>query len=119
MYKIKHFHIRVYSYMCIYKQVTNDNNGDEKKKIIKGKLLGKSGLRSIVSHGLKDDSIMNYSKLKSNDNLNNDSNEKIKNQIYEKIHEKKNVKSPIEIPNNKSVRNSIPNFDRTEKSEEV
>jgi hypothetical protein len=83
---------------------------------------GKSGLRSVVSHGLKDDSISNYSKVKNNDNLNlknNDNNEKIKEQIYEKIHEKKNEKSVVDISSNKNVRNSIPHFDRTEKSEEV
>lgn len=105
--------------MYIHKQVVDNSDDDNKKKITKSKLLGKSGLRSIVSHGLKDDSIMNYSKLKNNDNLNNNSIEKIKNQIYEKIHEKKNEKSAIEIPNNKNVRNSIPNLNRTEKSEEV
>jgi hypothetical protein len=107
-----------YLHFLLYKQVVDSGNNDKKTKILKGK----SGLRSVVSHGLKDDSISNYSKLKNNYNLNlknNDNNEKIKEQIYEKIHEKKNEKSVTDIPSNKNVRNSIPHFDRTEKSEEV
>lgn len=113
----------------------NNNDNTKKKKILKGKLLGKSGLRTEVSSGLKDDSISNYSTLQKKIMKNENENFEniILNQFESKInfnnneiinHEKKNhEKVALETNNNTDSNNSNNsnnlNFGRTEKSEEV